>query len=157
MKPFGNTTGAETATILTATEINRLAQRLSQTPLGRSASVAAAADRFQRLLAAQIGPSRAADVARSILTPRHSMAASTTASGISNSVKSLSSPDSASAAGRRAANSLPMRQAATASAASVGWSRTAPSPPFGITVPTSMPWRRLTSARPRFRSPASSK
>jgi hypothetical protein len=33
-------------TILTATEINRLAQRLSQTPLGRSASTAAASERF---------------------------------------------------------------------------------------------------------------
>ena len=54
-------------TILTATEINRLAQRLSQTPLGRSASVAAAAERFQRLLAAKIGPSRTTDAARAIL------------------------------------------------------------------------------------------
>jgi hypothetical protein len=54
-------------TIFTATEINCLAQRLSQSPLGRSASVAKAAERFQRLLAAQIGPARAADAARSIL------------------------------------------------------------------------------------------
>jgi hypothetical protein len=54
-------------TTLTATEINRLAQRLSQTPLGRSASVAKAAERFQRLLAAKIGPARAADAARAIL------------------------------------------------------------------------------------------
>jgi hypothetical protein len=54
-------------TILTATEINRLAQRLTQTPLGRSASAAAAAERFQRLLAAKIGRSRAADAARTIL------------------------------------------------------------------------------------------
>jgi hypothetical protein len=54
-------------TILTATEINRLAQRLSQPPLGRSASAAAAAERFQRLLAAKIGPARAADAARAIL------------------------------------------------------------------------------------------
>jgi hypothetical protein len=53
-------------TILTATEINRLAQRLSQTPLGRSASTAAAAERFQRLLAAQIGPARAAEAASAI-------------------------------------------------------------------------------------------
>lgn len=53
--------------ILTATEINRLAQRLTQTPLGRSASVATAAERFQRLLAAQIGPARAADAAKAIL------------------------------------------------------------------------------------------
>jgi hypothetical protein len=55
-------------TILTATEINRLAQRLSRTPLGRSASVAAATERFQRLLAAQIGPARAADAAKTILS-----------------------------------------------------------------------------------------
>jgi len=55
-------------TILTATEINRLAQRLSRTPLGRSASVAKAAERFQRLLAAQIGPARAADAATAILS-----------------------------------------------------------------------------------------
>jgi hypothetical protein len=55
-------------TILTATEINRLAQRLSRTPLGSSASVAKAAERFQRLLAAQIGPARAADAATAILS-----------------------------------------------------------------------------------------
>jgi hypothetical protein len=55
-------------TILTATEINRLAQRLSKTPLGRSASVAAATERFQRLLAAKIGPVRAAEAASAILT-----------------------------------------------------------------------------------------
>jgi hypothetical protein len=55
-------------TILTATEINRLAQRLTQTPLGRSASTAAAAERFQRLLAAKIGPVRAAEAASAILT-----------------------------------------------------------------------------------------
>jgi hypothetical protein len=54
-------------TILTATEINRLAQRLTQTPLGRSASVTAAAERFQRLLAAKIGPARAAEAAKAIL------------------------------------------------------------------------------------------
>ena len=55
-------------TILTATEINRLAQRLSQPPLGRSASAAAAAERFQRLLATKIGPARAADSAGKILS-----------------------------------------------------------------------------------------
>lgn len=55
-------------TILTATEINRLAQRLSQTRLGRSASVANAADRFQRLLAAKISPARAARAFASIMT-----------------------------------------------------------------------------------------
>jgi len=55
-------------TILTATEINHLAQRLTQTPLGRSASVAKAAERFQRLLAAQVGPARAADAACAILS-----------------------------------------------------------------------------------------
>ncbi len=54
-------------TILTATEINRLAQRLSEPPLGRSASMASAAHRFQRLLAAKIGPLRAADAAKTIL------------------------------------------------------------------------------------------
>jgi hypothetical protein len=46
-------------TNLTATQINRLAQRLSEAPLGRSASVAAAAERFERLLAARIGADRA--------------------------------------------------------------------------------------------------
>ena len=55
-------------TILTATEINRLAQRLTQPPLGRSASVTAAAERFQRLLAARIGLARAAEAARAILS-----------------------------------------------------------------------------------------
>jgi hypothetical protein len=55
-------------TILTATEINRLTQRLSQTPLGRSASVANAAERFQRLLAAQIGPARVTESVRAILS-----------------------------------------------------------------------------------------
>jgi len=57
-------------TILTATEINRLAQRLTQTPLGRSANVATAAERFQRLLAVKIGPARATDAARAILAAR---------------------------------------------------------------------------------------
>jgi len=55
-------------TILAATEVNRLAQRLSQPPLGRSASVAAAAERFQRLLSAQIGPDRAVDATKTILS-----------------------------------------------------------------------------------------
>jgi hypothetical protein len=41
-------------TNFSATQINRLAQRLSETPLGRSASVAAAAERFERLLAASV-------------------------------------------------------------------------------------------------------
>ena len=55
-------------TLLTATEINRLAQRLSQTPLGRSASVANAAERFERLLAARIGAERAPTAIKAILT-----------------------------------------------------------------------------------------
>ena len=46
-------------TNLSAVQINRLAQRLSEAPLGRSASVAAAAERFERLLAAMIGADRA--------------------------------------------------------------------------------------------------
>jgi hypothetical protein len=58
------------STILTATEINRHAQRLTQSPLGRSASVAAAAERFERLLAAKIGPVRAAEAAKAILSAR---------------------------------------------------------------------------------------
>lgn len=41
-------------TNLSAVQINRLAQRLSEAPLGRSASVAAAAERFERLLAAAV-------------------------------------------------------------------------------------------------------
>ena len=40
-------------TNLSAVQINRLAQRLSEAPLGRSASVTAAAERFERLLAAK--------------------------------------------------------------------------------------------------------
>jgi hypothetical protein len=55
-------------TILTATEINRLAQRLSKTPLGRSASAAAAAERLERLLAARIGTERAPLAIKAILT-----------------------------------------------------------------------------------------
>jgi hypothetical protein len=55
-------------TNFTATQINRLAQRLSEAPLGRSASVAAAADRFERLLAARIGTERAPSAIKAILT-----------------------------------------------------------------------------------------
>lgn len=54
-------------TKLSAAQINRLAQRLSEASLGRSASAAKAADRFQRLLAARIGADRAADAAMAIL------------------------------------------------------------------------------------------
>lgn len=54
-------------TKLSAAQINRLAQRLSEAPLGRSASAAKAADRFQRLLAAKIGADRAAEAAKAIL------------------------------------------------------------------------------------------
>lgn len=53
-------------TKLSAAQINRLAQRLSEAPLGRSASAAKAAERFQRLLAARIGADRAADAAKAI-------------------------------------------------------------------------------------------
>jgi hypothetical protein len=55
-------------TNLSAVQINRLAQRLSEAPLGRSASVAAAAERFERLLAAKIGADRAPKAIKSILT-----------------------------------------------------------------------------------------
>ncbi|WP_444429651.1 hypothetical protein ACTTAM_14040 [Rhodobacter capsulatus] len=55
-------------TNLSAVQINRLAQRLSDAPLGRSASVAAAAERFERLLAAKIGTDRAPKAIKSILT-----------------------------------------------------------------------------------------
>jgi hypothetical protein len=55
-------------TNFTATQINRLAQRLSDAPLGRSASVAAAAERFERLLAAKIGTERAPGAIKAILT-----------------------------------------------------------------------------------------
>lgn len=55
-------------TNLSAVQINRLAQRLSDAPLGRSASVAAAAERFERLLAAKIGAERAPKAIKSILT-----------------------------------------------------------------------------------------
>jgi len=55
-------------TNLSAVQINRLAQRLSEPPLGRSASVAAAAERFERLLAARIGADRAPRTIKAILT-----------------------------------------------------------------------------------------
>jgi hypothetical protein len=55
-------------TNFSAVQINRLAQRLSEAPLGRSASVAAAAERFERLLAAKIGPDRAPKAIKTILT-----------------------------------------------------------------------------------------
>lgn len=55
-------------TNLSAVQINRLAQRLSEAPLGRSASVAAAAERFERLLAAKIGTDRAPKAIKAILT-----------------------------------------------------------------------------------------
>lgn len=55
-------------TILTAARINRLAQRLSDKPLGRSASATTAAERLQRLLAVRIGAERAAATAQLILT-----------------------------------------------------------------------------------------
>ena len=55
-------------TNLSAVQINRLAQRLSEAPLGRSASVAAAAERFERLLAAKIGTDRAPMAIKAILT-----------------------------------------------------------------------------------------
>ncbi len=55
-------------TNLSAVQINRLAQRLSEVPLGRSASVSAAAERFERLLAAKIGAERAPKAIKAILT-----------------------------------------------------------------------------------------
>ncbi|WP_323043010.1 hypothetical protein [Gemmobacter sp.] len=55
-------------TNLSAVQINRLAQRLSEAPLGRSASVAAAAERFERLLATKIGAERAPRAIKAILT-----------------------------------------------------------------------------------------
>ncbi len=55
-------------TIFSAVQINRLAQRLSEAPLGRSASVAAAAERFERLLVAKIGADRAPKAVKAILT-----------------------------------------------------------------------------------------
>ncbi len=53
---------------ITGHEANCLAQRLSAAPLGRSASVAAAAERFERLLAAKIGADRAPKATKAILT-----------------------------------------------------------------------------------------
>ncbi len=53
---------------LSAVQINRLAQHLSEAPLGRRASVAAAAERFERLLAARIGADRAPKAIKAILT-----------------------------------------------------------------------------------------
>ncbi len=55
-------------TNLSVVQINRLAQRLSKVLLGRSASVAAAAERFERLLAARIGADRAPKATWAILT-----------------------------------------------------------------------------------------
>lgn len=55
-------------TNLSAVQINLLAQRLSEAPLGRSASVAAAAERFERLLAVRIGGDRATKAVKAILT-----------------------------------------------------------------------------------------
>ena len=55
-------------TKFSAVQINRLAQHLSAAPLGRSASVAAAAERFERLLAAKIGADRAPKAIKTILT-----------------------------------------------------------------------------------------
>ena len=54
-------------TILTAAQINRLAQRLSDKPLGRSASATTAAERLQRLLTVRIGAERATASAKVIL------------------------------------------------------------------------------------------
>lgn len=53
---------------LSAVQINCLAQRLTEAPLGRSASVAVAAERFERLLAAKIGADRAPKAIKAILT-----------------------------------------------------------------------------------------
>ncbi len=55
-------------TNLSAVQINRLAQHLSEAPSGRSASVAAAAERFERLLVAKIGADRAPKAIKAILT-----------------------------------------------------------------------------------------
>lgn len=55
-------------TNLSAVQINRLAQRLSEAHLGRSANAAAAAERFERLLAAKIGADRAPKAIKAILT-----------------------------------------------------------------------------------------
>jgi hypothetical protein len=53
--------------ILSAAQINRLAQRLSDKPLGRSASTTTAAERLERLLAVRIGAERAVTSAKAIL------------------------------------------------------------------------------------------
>ena len=53
---------------LTAAQIDTLAQRLSETPVGPSATAKKAGDNFARLLAAQIGDERAALAFTSILT-----------------------------------------------------------------------------------------
>jgi len=55
-------------TNLSTVQINRLAQRLSEAPLGRSANVAAATERFERLLAVRIGGDRAPKAVKAILT-----------------------------------------------------------------------------------------
>jgi hypothetical protein len=55
-------------TNLSALQINRLAQHLSEAPLGRSDSVAAAAEQFELLLAAKIGADRAPKAIEAILT-----------------------------------------------------------------------------------------
>ena len=72
-------------TNLSAVQINRLAQRLSEAPLGRSANVAAAAERFERLLASKIGAERAPKAIKSILTaPGFETAAGRLAAEIDN-------------------------------------------------------------------------
>lgn len=53
-------------TNFSAVQINRLARRLSETPLGRCASVTVAAERFERLLAATIGAGRTPDAIKTI-------------------------------------------------------------------------------------------
>ena len=53
---------------LTAAQIDMLAQRLSETPIEPSASAKKAGDNFARLLAARIGPERAALAFTSIMT-----------------------------------------------------------------------------------------
>ena len=53
---------------LTAAQIDTLAQRLSEAPVGPSASAKKAGDNFARLLAARIGTERAALAFTSIMT-----------------------------------------------------------------------------------------
>ena len=55
-------------TNLSAVQINRLAQRLSEAPFGRIAGVAAAAERFERLLTGKIGADRAPKAIKAVLT-----------------------------------------------------------------------------------------